>query len=69
MGFEQSAKTKALAERVTAFVEEFIYPNESRLYEEIEANRLRGDPWVPLKLMEELKSKARHLELWNLFLP
>src|SRR5580704_13993923 len=69
MSFELSAKTKALAERVTAFVEEFVYPNESRLYAEIEANRLRGDPWVPLTLMEELKSKARELELWNLFLP
>jgi len=69
MGFELSAKTKALAERVTAFVEEFVYPNESRLHEEIEANRLRGDPWVPLALMEDLKSKARSRELWNLFLP
>ena len=69
MSFEWSAKTKALASRVTAFMDEFIYPNESRLNEEIEANRLRGDPWVPLALMEELKSKARDRELWNLFLP
>src|ERR1700733_4548544 len=69
MGFELSAKTKVLASRVTAFMDEFIYPNELRLNEEIEANRLRGDPWVPLQLMEELKSKARSRELWNLFLP
>jgi acyl-CoA dehydrogenase len=69
MSFELSAKTKALAGQVTAFMDEFVYPNESRLNEEIEANRLRGDPWVPLKLMEELKSKARERELWNLFLP
>ena len=69
MGFELSAKTKALASAVTAFMDECVYPNESRLYEEIEANRLRGDPWVPLTLMEELKSKARARELWNLFLP
>src|SRR3984957_7388904 len=69
MGFELYSKTKVLAERVTAFVEEFVYPNESRLHEEIEANRLRGDPWVPLALMEDLKSKARSRELWNLFLP
>ena len=69
MSFEMSAKTKALAARVTAFVEEFVYPNEARLYAEIEANRLRGDPWVPLQLMEELKNAARSRELWNLFLP
>jgi acyl-CoA dehydrogenase len=69
MSFEMSTKTQALAARVTAFVEEFVYPNEARLYAEIEANRLRGDPWVPLQLMEELKSEARGRELWNLFLP
>ena len=69
MGFEMSAKTQALAARVATFVEEFVYPNEARLYAEIEANRLRGDPWVPLQLMEELKVEARRRELWNLFLP
>ena len=69
MGFQMSAKTKALAARVAAFMEEFVYPNESRLYSEIEANRLRGDSWVPLQLMEELKNAARARELWNLFLP
>ena len=69
MSFEMSAKTKALATRVAAFMEEFVYPNEARLYAEIEANRLRGDPWVPLQLMEELKNEARRRELWNLFLP
>jgi acyl-CoA dehydrogenase len=50
-------------------MEEFVYPNEARLDAEIEANRLRGDPWVPLQLMEELKNEARRRELWNLFLP
>jgi acyl-CoA dehydrogenase len=69
MSFELTAKTKALAGQLTAFMDEFVYPNESHLNEEIEANRLRGDPWVPLQLMEELKSKARARELWNLFLP
>src|SRR5437868_1511443 len=69
MGFEMSAKTKALAERVTAFMEEFVYPNESHLYAQIEANRLRGDAWVPLQRVEELKDAARSRELWNLFLP
>jgi acyl-CoA dehydrogenase len=69
MSFEMSAKARALADRVAAFMEELVYPSESRLYAEIEANRLRGDPWVPLELMEELKGKARDRELWNLFLP
>ncbi len=69
MSFEWSARTKALAEQLAAFMDEFIYPNEVRLHGEIEANRETGNPWVPLKLMEELKAQARSRGLWNLFLP
>ena len=69
MSFEWSAKTKTLADQLTAFMEEFIYPNEPRLHAEIEANRERGNPWIPLALMEELKNRARARGLWNLFLP
>ena len=69
MSFEWSAKTRLLAGQITGFMEEFIYPNEPRLHAEIEANREHGNPWVPLKLMEELKARARDRGLWNLFLP
>ena len=69
MGFEPSAKAKALGGALTAFMAEFIYPNESRLHAEIEANRERGATWTPLELMEELKGHARARHLWNLFLP
>src|SRR5580700_6597494 len=69
MNFELSGKVTALAERLTAFMEEFVYPNESPLQAEVEANRHRGDPWAPVALLEELKSQARARQLWNLFLP
>ena len=46
-------------------MEENIYPNERRYAEEIES----GDRWQPLRLIEELKIKARAEGLWNLFLP
>jgi acyl-CoA dehydrogenase len=69
MGFELSDKVKSLAEQVTAFMEEFVYPNESRLHAQIEANRDKGNPWAHLELMEELKDRARARQLWNLFLP
>jgi len=69
MGFEPSAKAKALGEALTAFMTEFVYPNEARLHAELEANRERGATWTPLKLMEELKGHARARQLWNLFLP
>ena len=69
MSFEWSTKTKALADQVTAFMEELIYPNEPRLHAEIETNREHGNPWIALALMEELKAQARARGLWNLFLP
>jgi acyl-CoA dehydrogenase len=69
MSFELSGKVAALVQRLTAFMDEHIYPSESRVAAQIEDNRGRGDPWVPVPLMEELKSRARDQGLWNLFLP
>jgi len=64
MHFEFSQKTKDLQKRLTAFMEEHIYPNEQRFHDEIQRER-----WSPTRIVEELKSKARTAGLWNLFLP
>src|ERR1700674_5817586 len=64
MHFELSEKTKDLQQRLTAFMEEHIYPNEQRFYDEIQRER-----WSPTQIIEELKPKARAAGLWNLFLP
>jgi acyl-CoA dehydrogenase len=65
MDFEYSKKTKDLAARVSAFMDEHIYPNEQRFRAEVD----EGDRWQPTRLVEELKPKARSAGLWNLFLP
>src|SRR5690348_3594284 len=64
MEFELSDKVKELRRRLLAFMDEHIYPNEQRFYEEVERDR-----WKPTRVMEELKPKAREAGLWNLFLP
>jgi acyl-CoA dehydrogenase len=69
MDFEYSPKVKELQKRLVAFMDEHIYPNEAAFFGEIEANRAKGDAWVPTRLMEALKQKARAAGLWNLFLP
>ncbi|MEY2684558.1 MAG: hypothetical protein RJA09_1702 [Pseudomonadota bacterium] len=69
MNFDYTPKVKALQARLLAFMDEHIYPNEARFHQEIEANRAKGNAWVPLQLIEELKPKAREAGLWNLFLP
>ena len=69
MDFSHSDKVKGLQKRVGAFMDEFVYPNEKTFFAEIEANRKKGNPWVPTLIIEELKQKARAADLWNLFLP
>ena len=69
MNFNYSDKVKDLQARLLAFMDEHIYPNEKRFYEEIAANRAKGNAWIPTKLVEELKPKARAAGLWNLFIP
>jgi acyl-CoA dehydrogenase len=64
MNFDYTDKVKSLEQRLRAFMDEHIYPNEKRYYQEIESNR-----WAPTKVIEELKPKARAAGLWNLFLP
>ncbi|AWI52364.1 acyl-CoA dehydrogenase [Aquabacterium olei] len=69
MDFSYAPKVVALQQRVQAFMDEHIYPNEARYHDEVEANRQRGNPWQPTQVMEDLKAKARAAGLWNLFLP
>lgn len=69
MNFDYSPKVQDMRERLLAFFDAHIYPNERRFVEEIEANRRAGNAWIPTQLIEELKPKARAAGLWNLFLP
>ncbi len=63
MDFEFSDKVKALQQRLLAFMDEHIYPNEQRFADEVARDR-----WSPTRVIEELKPKARSARLWNLFL-
>ncbi len=64
MNFEFSGKVQVLRERLQAFMDEHVYPNEQRYHDEVERER-----WSPARVVEELKPKARAAGLWNLFLP
>jgi acyl-CoA dehydrogenase len=65
MEFEFSPKVNDLQKRVTAFMEEHIYPSEAKYQEHCDG----PDRWQPVPVIEELKPKARAAGLWNLFLP
>jgi acyl-CoA dehydrogenase len=65
MHFEYSEKVTGLRKRLTAFMDEHVFPNEHKLHE-----HSRGpNRWQPVPIIEELKPKARAAGLWNLFLP
>jgi acyl-CoA dehydrogenase len=66
MDFDHNDKTRDLMQRLSAFMDEYIYPNESTFLEQVEA---MGDNWAPAAIIEALKPKAREAGLWNLFLP
>jgi acyl-CoA dehydrogenase len=65
MNFDFTPKVKDYQERVSAFMDKHIYPNEDRFHEEVNT----GDRWEPTTLIEELKPLAKSEGLWNLFLP
>jgi acyl-CoA dehydrogenase len=63
-GFDPSPRVVDLRRRLTAFMDEHVYPNEATWAAQVNANR-----WQPTAIIEELKVKARQAGLWNLFLP
>ena len=66
MDFAYSEKVNDLRQCVSAFMDEYIYPNESTYRDQIEKS---GDPHHHAEIVDELKAKARAEGLWNLFLP
>ena len=65
MNFEHSARSRDLQQRLAAFMETHIYPNEATFRQQVG----EGDRWQPTAIVEELKARARATGLWNLFLP
>ncbi len=66
MDFAFSPKVMALRERLLAFMDEHIYPNEKTYREQLATAK---DRWQPVPIVEQLKPLAREAGLWNLFLP
>ncbi len=61
---EPSAKSRDLRDRLLAFFDQHIYPNEALFHEQVHQQR-----WQVPAIIEGLKVKARAEGLWNLFLP
>ncbi|MGH8166518.1 MAG: acyl-CoA dehydrogenase family protein, partial [Woeseiaceae bacterium] len=66
MDFDHSPRVAALRDRLLAFMDEHIYPNEEKYFAALDEG---GSRWVVPKIIEILKSRAQDAGLWNLFLP
>ena len=69
MDFESSDKVRDLQARLTRFMDDNVYPAEAPFAAEVLFNRQNGNAWIPTRIIEALKVKARAAGLWNLFLP
>jgi acyl-CoA dehydrogenase len=66
MDFAFDQTTIELQDRLTAFMEEFVYPAEETFFRQ---RAEMPDRWGTPPVVEELKAAARAQGLWNLFLP
>lgn len=66
MDFNFSKESLELQDKLKTFFDDHIYPNEE-LYEKAIIDS--GDPLHIPEILNELKSKAKSENLWNLFLP
>lgn len=66
MDFAYTDRAKSLIERLSGFMDRYVYPNERVYHEQIAAS---GDPFHHTEVIDDLKAKARAEGLWNLFLP
>ena len=69
MNFEFSDRSKELALRISAFMDEHIFPSEPIYAEQMEEFAKEGNKWQIPQIIEDKKKVAKKEGLWNLFLP
>jgi len=68
MDFDYSPRQREWMKRVGDFMESNVYPAEETYAAQMSAAREKGNPWIVVPVVEELKAKAKKQGLWNLFL-
>src|SRR5690349_11778510 len=68
MDFSPSPRAAELVELVSAFVTDEVEPVQAEYHRQV-AEAREGGTWAESPILGELRTKARALGLWNLFLP
>ena len=69
MDLSPSPRAQALHQRLKAFLQQHVWPEEAAHAAEDARARAAGNPWQASAVIERLKGEARAQGLWNLFLP
>ena len=68
MNFDYTPKQKDWMRRVGDFMDKHVYPAEKTYNEQMNEARAKGNPWIVVPVVEELKAKAKPQGLWNMFM-
>jgi len=68
MDFDYSPRQREWMKRIRDFMDEHIYPAEETYGQQMADARKKGNPWIVVPVVEELKAKAKKIGYWNLFL-
>jgi alkylation response protein AidB-like acyl-CoA dehydrogenase len=68
MNFDYTPKQKEWMRRVGEFMDKNVFPAEKTYNDQMNEARAKGNPWIVVPVVEELKAKAKAQGLWNLFL-
>ncbi|MEV0109255.1 acyl-CoA dehydrogenase family protein [Nocardia sp. NPDC050799] len=65
MDLRYTDRSRELQQRLSAFMDQHVYPAERAVHQEIE----RLGPWAVYPTLLDLRGKAKSVGLWNLFMP
>ena len=68
MDFDYSPRQREWMKKVGDFMNAHVYPAEPVYAKQMEEARAKGNPWIVVPVLEELKKKAKAQGLWNFFL-
>ena len=69
MDFDYSPRQRELIQSVQDFMDRHVYPAEPVYAAQMEEATRKGNRWIVVPVVEDLKAKAKQQGLWNFFLP